>query len=95
VSSVNGDAGAAAALQGRADRPDYRSVLAALDIPALVCADVGRLSLERQLSVGLLPKGARLQLTYLKHPRGGRGVADPVAIMEPSRVDHEGLVSST
>jgi hypothetical protein len=52
VSSVNGDAGAAAALRGRADRPDYRLVLAALDIPALVCADVGRLSLERQLSVG-------------------------------------------
>ena len=31
-------AGAAAALRGRADRPDYRPVLARLDIPALVCA---------------------------------------------------------
>jgi 3-oxoadipate enol-lactonase len=31
-------AGAAAALRGRADRPDYRPVLAGLDIPALVCA---------------------------------------------------------
>ena len=31
-------AGAAAALRGRAERPDYRPVLAELDIPALVCA---------------------------------------------------------
>lgn len=31
-------AGAAAALRGRAERPDYRPGLAALDIPALVCA---------------------------------------------------------
>ena len=31
-------AGAAAALRGRAERPDYRPVLARLDIPALVCA---------------------------------------------------------
>jgi 3-oxoadipate enol-lactonase len=31
-------AGAAAALRGRAERPDYRPALAALDIPALVCA---------------------------------------------------------
>jgi pimeloyl-ACP methyl ester carboxylesterase len=31
-------AGAAAALRGRADRPDYRPVLAGLDMPALVCA---------------------------------------------------------
>lgn len=31
-------AGAAAALRGRADRPDYRPLLAALDVPALVCA---------------------------------------------------------
>ena len=31
-------AGAAAALRGRAERPDYRPVLAALDVPALVCA---------------------------------------------------------
>ena len=31
-------AGAAAALRGRAERPDYRLVLARLDIPALVCA---------------------------------------------------------
>lgn len=30
--------GAAAALRGRAERPDYRPGLAALDIPALVCA---------------------------------------------------------
>ena len=30
-------AGAAAALRGRAGRPDYRPLLAALDIPALVC----------------------------------------------------------
>jgi len=30
-------AGAAAALRGRAERPDYRPVLAGLDIPALVC----------------------------------------------------------
>jgi 3-oxoadipate enol-lactonase len=30
--------GAAAALRGRADRPDYRPLLAGLDIPALVCA---------------------------------------------------------
>jgi 3-oxoadipate enol-lactonase len=30
-------AGAAAALRGRADRPDYRPMLARLDIPALVC----------------------------------------------------------
>jgi 3-oxoadipate enol-lactonase len=30
-------AGAAAALRGRAERPDYRPVLAALDVPALVC----------------------------------------------------------
>jgi pimeloyl-ACP methyl ester carboxylesterase len=29
--------GAAAALRGRAQRPDYRPPLAALDIPALVC----------------------------------------------------------
>ena len=31
-------AGAAAALRGLAERPDYRPVLAALDVPALVCA---------------------------------------------------------
>jgi 3-oxoadipate enol-lactonase len=31
-------AGAAAALRGRAERPDYRARLAALDIPAFVCA---------------------------------------------------------
>jgi 3-oxoadipate enol-lactonase len=31
-------AGAAAALRGRAERPDYRPLLAALDLPALVCA---------------------------------------------------------
>lgn len=31
-------AGAAAALRGRAERPDYRPLLATLDIPALVCA---------------------------------------------------------
>jgi 3-oxoadipate enol-lactonase len=31
-------AGAAAALRGRADRPDYRPLLAGLDLPALVCA---------------------------------------------------------
>jgi 3-oxoadipate enol-lactonase len=31
-------AGAAAALRGRAGRPDYRPLLARLDIPALVCA---------------------------------------------------------
>jgi 3-oxoadipate enol-lactonase len=31
-------AGAAAALRGRAERPDYRPVLAALDVPTLVCA---------------------------------------------------------
>jgi 3-oxoadipate enol-lactonase len=31
-------AGAAAALRGRAERPDYRPALAQLDIPALVCA---------------------------------------------------------
>ena len=31
-------AGAAAALRGRADRPDYRPLLAGLDVPALVCA---------------------------------------------------------
>jgi 3-oxoadipate enol-lactonase len=30
--------GAAAALRGRAERPDYRPLLAGLDIPALVCA---------------------------------------------------------
>ena len=30
--------GAAAALRGRAGRPDYRTLLAGLDIPALVCA---------------------------------------------------------
>jgi pimeloyl-ACP methyl ester carboxylesterase len=30
-------AGAAAALRGRAERPDYRTLLARLDIPALVC----------------------------------------------------------
>jgi 3-oxoadipate enol-lactonase len=31
-------AGAAAALRGRAERPDYRPLLASLDIPALVLA---------------------------------------------------------
>ncbi|GAA1123202.1 alpha/beta fold hydrolase [Kribbella jejuensis] len=31
-------AGAAAALRGRAERPDYRPLLAALDVPAFVCA---------------------------------------------------------
>jgi pimeloyl-ACP methyl ester carboxylesterase len=30
-------AGAAAALRGRAERPDYRPLLAGLDIPAFVC----------------------------------------------------------
>lgn len=36
--SAASPAGAAAALRGRAERPDYRPVLAQLDIPALVCA---------------------------------------------------------
>jgi 3-oxoadipate enol-lactonase len=36
--SAASPAGAAAALRGRAERPDYRPVLADLDIPALVCA---------------------------------------------------------
>jgi pimeloyl-ACP methyl ester carboxylesterase len=31
-------AGAAAALRGRAERPDYRPALATLDIPALICS---------------------------------------------------------
>ena len=31
-------AGAAAALRGRAERPDYRPLLAKLDVPAVVCA---------------------------------------------------------
>jgi 3-oxoadipate enol-lactonase len=31
-------AGAAAALRGRAERPDYRPLLASLDFPAFVCA---------------------------------------------------------
>jgi 3-oxoadipate enol-lactonase len=36
--SATSPAGAAAALRGRAARPDYRPLLAGLDIPALVCA---------------------------------------------------------
>jgi pimeloyl-ACP methyl ester carboxylesterase len=36
--SAASPAGAAAALRGRAERPDYRPLLARLDIPALVCA---------------------------------------------------------
>ncbi len=36
--SAASPAGAAAALRGRAERPDYRPALAELDIPALVCA---------------------------------------------------------
>lgn len=36
-----------------------------------------------------------LHLTYLKNPRGRRGVADPVAISEPIRVGHKGLVSGS
>lgn len=36
--SAASPAGAAAALRGRAERPDYRPVLAGLDIPAFVCA---------------------------------------------------------
>jgi pimeloyl-ACP methyl ester carboxylesterase len=36
--SAASPAGAAAALRGRAERPDYRGLLAGLDIPALVCA---------------------------------------------------------
>ena len=36
--SAASPAGAAAALRGRAERPDYRPVLAGLDMPALVCA---------------------------------------------------------
>jgi 3-oxoadipate enol-lactonase len=36
--SAASPAGAAAALRGRAERPDYRPALAQLDIPALVCA---------------------------------------------------------
>jgi len=36
--SAASPAGAAAALRGRAGRPDYRPLLADLDIPALVCA---------------------------------------------------------
>jgi pimeloyl-ACP methyl ester carboxylesterase len=35
--SAASPAGAAAALRGRAERPDYRGLLASLDIPALVC----------------------------------------------------------
>jgi 3-oxoadipate enol-lactonase len=36
--SAASPAGAAAALRGRAERPDYRPLLARLDVPALVCA---------------------------------------------------------
>ena len=36
--SATSPAGAAAALRGRAERPDYRPLLARLDIPAFVCA---------------------------------------------------------
>jgi 3-oxoadipate enol-lactonase len=36
--SATSPAGAAAALRGRAERPDYRPVLARLGMPALVCA---------------------------------------------------------
>jgi 3-oxoadipate enol-lactonase len=36
--SATSPAGAAAALRGRAERPDYRPVLARLDMPAFVCA---------------------------------------------------------
>jgi hypothetical protein len=45
--------------------------------------------------LGVLPKRVRLQLTYLEHARVRLGVAEPVAEIESSWVDHEGLVSSS
>jgi 3-oxoadipate enol-lactonase len=53
-------AGAAAALRGRAERPDYRPVLAALDVPALVCAGTADPWSDSAVTAGIL--------ACLRHP---------------------------
>ena len=54
-------AGVAAALRGRADRPDYRPALAGLDIPAFVCAGTEDPWSNRAVTDEIL--------AFLKHPR--------------------------
>ncbi|HET7015146.1 MAG TPA: alpha/beta hydrolase [Streptosporangiaceae bacterium] len=58
-------AGAAAALRGRAERPDYRPLLADLDIPALVCAGSADPWSDHHVTAEII--------AHLKHP-------EPVAI---------------
>jgi len=53
-------AGAAAALRGRAERPDYRALLAGLDIPALVCAGSADPWSDQQVTAEII--------AHLKHP---------------------------
>lgn len=53
-------AGAAAALRGRAQRPDYRPMLAALDIPAFVCAGSADPWSDREVTNEIV--------AHLKHP---------------------------
>jgi pimeloyl-ACP methyl ester carboxylesterase len=52
--------GAAAALRGRAERPDYRPLLANLDIPALVCAGSADPWSDRAVTAEII--------AHLKHP---------------------------
>ncbi len=58
--SAASPAGAAAALRGRAGRPDYRPALASLGIPALVCAGTADPWSDQAVTDGIL--------AWLKHP---------------------------
>jgi 3-oxoadipate enol-lactonase len=58
-------AAAAAALRGRAERPDYRPLLAALDIPALVCVGDQDTFSDAAVTAELVASLRRPQLTVL------------------------------
>jgi len=61
--------GAAAALRGRAERPDYRPLLAGLDIPAFVCAGSADPWSNQQVTAGITERLRRPTL----HVIGGVG----------------------
>jgi 3-oxoadipate enol-lactonase len=59
--SATNPVGAAAALRGRAERPDYRPLLAGLDIPALVCAGTADPWSDHHVTTEII--------AHLKHPQ--------------------------
>jgi len=57
--------GAAAALRGRAERPDYRPLLAGLDIPALVCAGSADPWSDREVTAEIIAHLKRPELVVI------------------------------